>query len=224
MSPEPRPDLLESLEREIRRRPVPTRNQHRMRSAGLVAASVVPIGAMALMRGFELGDRPLSYVVGLCLSWGLLAVVASVLVLRRPSTLGRPRAFLVAVASALPVGLAAASLAAADAFLEHVEPAPTPLAMNVVCTMMAIALSILPLAALLYVYRRSDPVKPAALGAALGAIAGSWSGAVLATLCPATDSAHVLFAHVGPIAVTAAASAAVGARLLRLRWIGPSVR
>ena len=84
---------------------------------------------------------------------------------------------------------------------------------------MATGLSLLPIGIALWSFRGSDPVRPALTGAALGATAASWGGAVFAIQCPRAEPIHVALAHVGPIALAAVVTAVVGSRLLALRWL-----
>lgn len=215
----PSPDLRERIEAELKGRRVPSRQQHRARSTAVILASVMPIVAMAAMRGVHAGGRPLGYVATIAIAWTALAALATAFVLRSETTLGRPRPALAALAPALPIALATVSIAANLAFPETLHGMEDVAPTGLMCTAMAIGLSVLPVAALLYVYRRSDPVRPVALGGALGAVAASWSGAVLATQCPQTTPGHVVLAHVVPIALTAVVAAVVGSRVLALRWI-----
>lgn len=219
MRPEPSPDLRARIEAQLAGRRVPSRRQHRSRSAAVILASVMPIVAMTAMRGVHTGGRPLGYVALLATGWTALAVLATAFVFSADSALGRPRPALAAVASGLPLALVAISAAANLAFPETLHGMEASAATNMMCTVMALVLSVLPVAALLYVFRRSDPVRPVALGAALGAVAASWSGAVLATQCPLTSPLHVVLAHVAPIALTAVVASLVGSRVLGLRWI-----
>lgn len=215
----PRPDLRERLEAQLKGRSAPSRAQHRRRSAALILASVMPIVALIEMTGVHAAGRPVAYVAALAATWGGLAALATAYVLRTDSALGRPRPALAAIAPALPIALASVSIVVSLAFPEtlHAQEGVGP--SNMMCATMALALSVLPVSALLYVFRRSDPVRPIALGAALGAVAASWSGAVIATMCPRTGPVHVVLAHVGPIALTAIVAAVVGSRVLALRWI-----
>jgi len=65
--------------------------------------------------------------------------------------------------------------------------------------------------------RGTDPLTPAATGAAFGAGAGLGSALLVDLWCPVAYVPHLLLGHVLPIGVLAALGALVGWRLLRVR-------
>ncbi len=186
----------------------------------MIALSIVPIAFEVRMMGLRAGGRPLGYIALASAGWIAAPAFASTWILAPArTTLGRPRPKLALLAIALPLAFAAAAVAGNIAYPETVH-GPTPsLFVHARCFMMAIGLTIAPVAALLYAFRRSDPVRPATTGAALGALAASWAGAVLAIQCPETHPLHMVLAHAAPVAIFAGLGVLFGRRVLGLRWI-----
>ncbi len=219
-APQPPPDVRARLEAILPKRKVPTREQHRLRSIVLLAASLLPALYGLAVHGIHAGKRPVGYIVFFAVAWIGTAAAAGAYVLVPPkTTLGRSRGRLLALAVALPVALLGAALAANALFPEALAGSQERWAMNAHCVKVALLLSIAPLAAFLYVFRRSDPVRPSITGAALGAIASSWGGAILAVQCPNPEPVHVAIAHVLPVIVGAIVGAVLGARVVAVRWI-----
>ena len=79
---------------------------------------------------------------------------------------------------------------------------------------MSVATGGILLFALLMAWRHVDPMSPTATGAAFGAGAGLGSALLIDLWCPVSYLPHLLIGHVLPIAVLAAAGAAVGGRIL----------
>ncbi len=70
---------------------------------------------------------------------------------------------------------------------------------------------------LMLVRRGSDPVHPAATGAALGAACGACAGVMVELWCPVGAPRHVAVGHILPIVVVAILGASVGARFIAMR-------
>ena len=87
---------------------------------------------------------------------------------------------------------------------------------------MSVATGGILLFALLLAWRRLDPMSPTATGAAFGAGAGLGSALLIDLWCPVSYLPHLLVGHVLPIAVLAAAGAAVGRWILSTFRRGPS--
>jgi hypothetical protein len=85
------------------------------------------------------------------------------------------------------------------------------------CFAMSVAIGGTLLGAALLAWRRVDPMTPRATGAAFGAGAGLGSALLVDLWCPVSHVPHLLLGHVLPIAVLAAAGAAVGRRILGAR-------
>jgi hypothetical protein len=74
-----------------------------------------------------------------------------------------------------------------------------------------------PFAALAYARRATDPVHPRPLGAALGAAAGAWGGALIDVHCKVTTVEHFVVGHALPIVLLSVVGALLGARVLGVR-------
>jgi hypothetical protein len=85
------------------------------------------------------------------------------------------------------------------------------------CRDLTLAVSAVPLLALLFARRQTDPVHPAASGAALGAALGSLVGFAVDVQCGCAAIQHVLLGHVLPVAVIAGVGALSGNWLLAVR-------
>jgi hypothetical protein len=220
MSPpsDPRPDVRQRIEAALAKRSSPTRAQHRRWGAvALAFALASPLAAIAT-RGIHAGGRPYGYVGIIAIGWCALVVAASSWTLRPgPTALGRPRPRLLLLAFGLPSSLLAVSCAASILFPETLRAPDYGSAVHLACAATATVFSLAPVGIALWFFRRSDPVRPAVTGAALGAIAASWSGAVIAVQCPHPEPLHVALAHVAPIALAAIVTSLVGARVLSLR-------
>ena len=216
--PPPNPRLLAALARS----PSPTRAQRSRRWLLIVAASLVPTGSVLLLRGVHLGGRPRGYVALVAAGWCTLIVGASLWTLRPgPTALGRPRPLLALASVGLPLLLLSTSLGASVLFPETWLTPAYGSRVHLACATLATLLAAPPIGALLWLHRRSEPVKPWATGAALGVIAASWAGSIVAVQCPHPEPLHVAVAHVAPIAILALVSAVIASRLLAIRWIDP---
>jgi hypothetical protein len=85
------------------------------------------------------------------------------------------------------------------------------------CLRLSIMTGALPLFAALVSWRGTDPLTPAATGAAFGAGAGLGSALLVDLWCPVAYLPHLLLGHVLPIAVLAGLGALGGWRILRVR-------
>jgi hypothetical protein len=123
---------------------------------------------------------------------------------------------LATVAAGTPVLLLAASLA-----LARLRPGDAGSAGAFVgslpCVALTLAAAIHPLAGAMALRRSTDPMHPMAAGAALGAASGASGGVMVTWWCPLSDVAHVLSAHVLPVAWLAILGAVAGSRVLTLR-------
>ena len=222
MSPdrEPSQEVRDRIAAAVAKRSSPTRAQVRRQTIVVIALSLAPLAAILALRGVHPAGRPLGYLAFVAIGWFALGLGASLWALRPGrEALGRPRPALIALAIGLPASLLLVSLIASSAFPEAVREPLAGWHGHLACSLFATGLSIAPIGALLWVFRRSDPVAPWISGAALGAVGASWAGAVFAVQCPHAEPIHVALAHVGPIVASAIVGAALGARVLALRWI-----
>jgi hypothetical protein len=133
---------------------------------------------------------------------------------RGRSTLGRSQASLIAVALGTPAILFAIMfvLAAMDPAVKTLHPERLGLR----CFGLTLAAAIFPLVGLSVVRRHSDPVHPAATGAALGTACGASVGVMVEFWCPVATPEHVAIGHILPIVVLSVFGACLGARVLAL--------
>ena len=82
------------------------------------------------------------------------------------------------------------------------------------CAAAMLSVALVPTALSLWALRRAIPLGNVGVAAAIGAAGGALGGLVLHLHCPWAQPIHVLFGHAAPVAVTAAAAAIVGRKLL----------
>ena len=209
-SPERRNRILASIG-EI---PAPTRRELARRRAWFVISGV--LGALTLFwveGGMRATGRPPSLVAWTSLGTSCFVGVGMWFLFTRTRS-GHRRGWSV---------LALATLAPAVAFvlwrygLGHLYDlaSPWPTRPGYRCFALSIATGSILLFALLMAWRRLDPMSAAATGAAFGAGAGLGSALLIDLWCPVSYLPHLLIGHVLPIAVLAAAGAAVGRWMLR---------
>jgi hypothetical protein len=209
-SPERRNRILASIG-EI---PAPTRRELARRQAWLLISGV--LGALALFwveGGLRATGRPPSLVAWSSLGTSCFVGVGMWFLFTRTRS-GHRRGWSV---------LGVATLAPAVAFvlwrygLGHLYDltSPWPTRPGYRCFALSAATGSILLFALLMAWRRVDPMSPAATGAAFGAGAGLGSALLIDLWCPVSYLPHLLIGHVLPIAVLAAAGAAVGRWMLR---------
>jgi hypothetical protein len=131
------------------------------------------------------------------------------------SPTGRPRPWLLAVAIGMPALVLASMLALfATAKAGGGLPVAAIHRAGVRCLGMTFAAAVVPVLALLFVRRGSDPLHPAAHGAAIGASFGAYAGIMVCLWCPDLSPPHVVVGHVTPLVLLALLGATVGARVL----------
>jgi hypothetical protein len=209
-APERRNRILASIG-EI---PAPTRRELARRRAWFVISGV--LGALTLFwveGGLRATGRPPSLVAWSSLGTSCFVGVGMWFLFTRTRS-GHRRGWSV---------LGVATLAPAVAFvlwrygLGHLYDltSPWPTRPGYRCFALSAATGSILLFALLMAWRRVDPMSPAATGAAFGAGAGLGSALLIDLWCPVSYLPHLLIGHVLPIAVLAAAGAAVGRWMLR---------
>jgi hypothetical protein len=85
------------------------------------------------------------------------------------------------------------------------------------CLALTFAAAAYPLAGMLTLRRSTDPLHPIAGGASPSAASGACGGVMVTWWCPLSDAAHVLSAHVLPVAALAIIGAVAGDRMLAMR-------
>jgi hypothetical protein len=216
MSDLPSARLRARILEEARATPSPTVADRR---AGTIVAGCLAGGA-SLLLSYRLGipaGRSSSVLVAIALGGGVSALVATwVAGSRGGSMLGRSRALLAAVTILVPLALVAwATLV--SGVERGVVLAGGTMHEHLGCIAFTLLFALGPFAALAYTRRGTDPVHPRPLGAALGAAAGAWGGALIDVHCKVTTVEHFAIGHALPIVLLSVLGALLGARVLGVR-------
>ena len=191
------------------------------RLAWLVAPASCAVGAALYfaLDGVHHGEgRPGWLFAASVACWATVAAVAMWGALDRGrSSLGRSFGWLAAIAVGTP-----ATLFAIMAGIATSHPEVTRLHAERVgfkCLALALACAVLPCVSLVVLRRGSDPVHPAAFGAALGVACGAAAGIVVALWCPVAAPLHVIVGHIAPMVITGLGGSLLGRRFLGLRVV-----
>jgi hypothetical protein len=150
------------------------------------------------------------------LGWAMVATLSVWGALHRGgSAVGRPNAWLMAFALGTPASLFALMFAFAVSHPEVTLVHPERLGLK--CLGLTVAAAVFPLISLAILKRGSDPVHPAATGAALGSACGASAGVMVEMWCPVATPAHVAVGHILPIVAMALLGAVFGARIIAMR-------
>jgi hypothetical protein len=202
----------------IAREPSPTRPERRRRSALLAGLTVAATAAVfTAFGGVRPHARPLSLVMATASGTVLLAVIALAVVFgRRSAMLGRSRPVLLATIAGLPLALVLWKVGVSA--LYDGMTAVWPDRPGFRCLALSLSAALTPLMLAMAARRRTDPVRPGITGAALGAACGLAAAVLVDLWCPVAHLGHLLLGHLLPIVLLAAAGAAVGSRVLGLRF------
>ncbi|HEY8040806.1 MAG TPA: NrsF family protein [Polyangiaceae bacterium] len=201
--------------------PSATRGTSRVQAWLVLPSSVIVAASLFFaLGGVQNGQgRPMWFYLASSLGWGAVAALSTWGALGRgASATWRTRSILVAVAIGTPAVLFAMMFAFATADPELTQVHPERLGLK--CLGLTVAAATFPLLSLLAVRRGSDPVHPAATGAALGAACGASAGVMVEMWCPVSELRHVAFGHIAPIVLLALVGAALGSRVLGMRARG----
>jgi hypothetical protein len=216
-SPERRNRILASIG-EI---PAPTRRELARRQAWLLISGV--LGALALFwveGGLRATGRPPSLVAWTSLGTSCFVGVGMWFLFTRTRSGHRRGWSVLGLATIAPIVAFVFWRYGLGTIYDLASPWPTRPGYR--CFAMSVATGGILLSALLLAWRRLDPMSPMATGAAFGAGAGLGSALLIDLWCPVSYLPHLLVGHVLPIAVLAAAGAAVGRWMLRTFRRGPS--
>jgi Negative regulator of sigma F len=222
------PELKRRVLEGIQRTPSPTRGQARRRAALLYPAALLVLGAIFAYAyapraaGSQLfGDgsfdrRPQALVLGTLAGAALVAGLALWAALGRGrSALGRPLGWLAIVALATPVVLLGWKVGWTSAFAGMM--AEDPVRPGLKCLGWTLAMGACPLLAFAAARRFSDPVHPAATGAAIGMAVAALTWCFVDLWCPICYVPHLLLGHVLPSLLLALGGALLGRWLLAIR-------
>lgn len=196
----------------------PTRVVSHARVGLVVAISVVASSALFFATdGVRHGQgRPAWFYVASAAGWAAMAAASMWIAWARGrSAVGRPRAWLVAAAVGTPVALFAMMLAFAVAHPEVALVHPERIGFK--CLDLTLVAGAFPLVGFTFVRRGSNPVHPAAAGAALGAACGAFAGVMVEMWCPVATPMHVAVGHILPIVILAIAGLLLGVRFMGIR-------
>lgn len=213
------PDHKARMLAALAKQPSPTReaaaNRGRIAWLAGIALALVLFGAS----GFRLGTRPIAFVAVSAAGWAVLGVLALVFSYGRGgSMLGRdPRMLRVVVAGA-PAALV--WMLACIALWPEADDADAPRIAHVACFVYSLFIAAGPFAAMAWIRRGSDPVKPRLTLAAYGAAAGLLAGVLMDVHCAYANVEHVLLGHVLPVAGFAALGFLLGNKILGVRSDG----
>jgi hypothetical protein len=211
------PGLKQRILQAAQAERAPARPQVLRRQLWLAASAVaVPLAAFFAVGGARPGPRPLALVAATAAGAFLIAGVALASALgRRSSMLGRPRAWLVAVALLAPLLLLGWKTSWSLGFEHMAEAWRTRPGFR--CFGLTLGFAAWPFAAMLLARRGSDPTHARSLGLALG-VAAAVAAAVLVDLwCPVGYLGHLLLGHVLPIGLLGLLGLGLGQRVLAIR-------
>jgi hypothetical protein len=218
-------DLKEQLLDSVRSMPSPTRGSSRI-GAWLILPSSCLVAAVLFFSfdGLHHGQgRPTWFYIASLVGWTAVAGLSLWAALSRGrSAVGRSGAWLFTICVGTPAVLFAMMYGFAVA-----EPEVTllhPERLGLKCLGLALAGAVFPMLGLMLVRRGSDPVHPAATGAALGAACGACAGVMVELWCPVGAPRHVAVGHILPIVVVAILGASVGSRFIAMRSPPPAPR
>jgi hypothetical protein len=211
------PDLKQRVLAAAAAKPTPTRRQATRARLALFAAGIA--GALAIFMikgGVRMTNRPPLLVALTSLGTAVLSGVGmyALFTRRGRSMLRRPRVWLLLAALGSTVAFIAWKFGISSAFGMAQQ---WPGRVGFKCLRLSIMTGALPLFAALVSWRGTDPITPAATGAAFGAGAGLGSALLVDLWCPVAYMPHLLLGHVLPIAVLAGLGALVGWKILRVR-------
>jgi hypothetical protein len=211
-------DLKQRVLAAARDEPAPTRRAAAVQVAVLVVAAgcLVAYGFHARGGVHWAAARPVPFLIGVALGWGLVAVGISFIALRRGrSMLGRSRNGLLGFVLATPPALFGWSLLWNTLYPASLKA--TPGRVGLACLDLALTIGALPVLVLVLARRNTDPVHPAVTGAALGAAVGTWSALTMDLSCECTNPSHVALGHVLPVVLLIGFGAWMGQRLIAIR-------
>jgi hypothetical protein len=181
----------------------------------LTAAVALTCSLFIVFGGIRSGPRPTPLIIATAAGSAAIAAASLWLaVARGKSMLGRPRAWLLTTVVIAPLAYLASKVASTAPFPAMSAPWPDRVGWR--CFGLCLLFAVPPLATLIYLRRRSDPVHPRALGAAFGASVGASATVLVDLWCPVAYVPHLLLGHLLPVVLLAAAGAWAGNCLLDL--------
>jgi hypothetical protein len=210
------PDLRQRVLEATRREPAPSRRQVRARQLTIWTLAVAATLALFFMVGGPRpGPRPLALVTATAMGAFAVAAVALWSAVGGQGMLGRARTWLLVVAMLAPLAFLAWKVGWSGQY-DHMTDVwdARP---GYRCFGLTFLFALLPLGALLFMRRGSDPTHPRTLGLALGVASGTMAAALVDLWCPVGHVSHLLLGHILPTALLGLLGAWFGQGLLGLR-------
>ncbi len=207
-------DLKARVLKQVHQKPTPTRRSEVLRAALLVAGSVAIGFVVFLLRGgIRITGRPTTLIVGTSLGTATIAAVGTwVGIGRRRSMLGRSSLALCVMALVTPLALLFWKVIWSAQFPGGLDPWPGRIGFR--CLNLTLLMGVLPLLALLFARRGTDPTHPRLAGLSAGASVGLCVSVFVDMWCPVGYVPHFLLGHILPIALLALAGVWFGKVLL----------
>ena len=216
------PGLLHTVRAQIEGSPSPTRGALRRRHAAVAIACAALATAVFLAYGGLRdggGPRPAGLMLATLLGSALIAgLMVAWSFGDRAARWGGRWSRLMPLATLALVPLALFGWKVACSALVDGGLAQWPARVGIPCMQIGALVGAGPLAAGLWLRWRSEPNSPGLLGAHFGLAAGACAWWVTDLWCPVGHVPHLLVGHVLPLVVLVGAGAALGARLLGIRW------
>ncbi len=210
------PDLRQRVLEAARREPVASRRQVRTRQLIMWALAVaITLALFFLVGGPRPGPRPTALVVATAMGAFAVAAVALWSAIGGHGMLGRARSWLLAVAIAAPLAFLLWKVSWSGHYDHMADAWATRPGFK--CLGLTFLFALLPLGALVFMRRGSDPTHPRTLGLALGVASGTMAAALVDLWCPVGHLSHLLLGHVLPTALLGLLGGWIGQRVLGVR-------
>ncbi len=211
-------ELKERVLAAVRRTPSPVRSVARRQARVVVGVGlVVAVGLFFVAGGPRHAAGRSTWVLAVSVaSWAAVGCGALVAAWRSGVTFDAGSfTSLVSVVVGAPAALLVAALVLVqfDPTLAFVHPERIGLR----CFALTLATALGPLVGLARARRSSDPLHPAASGAALGVACAACAGVMVTLWCPVASPRHVLTGHILPMGALAVVGALLGARIIAMR-------
>lgn len=217
------PGLLDAVRAQVATQAAPTRGGMRRRRLALaLGCAAVATAVFFAYGGLRNGGAPRPGVLMVATTLGAAAMTGLILLLAARAqawSMSRRAGLLVAGLLLTPLALFSWKVGWSGAFEGGMVPWPGRI--GIPCLQISLLTGAGPLAAWLWLRRRSEPNRPALVGGLLGASAGGCGWVVTDLWCPVGHVPHLLLGHVLPLLLFMGLGGALGARYLAIRWLAP---
>jgi hypothetical protein len=207
-------DLKARILKQASLHPAPTRPTEMRRTWVLVLSSIaVAIAIFVLRGGVRVTGRPAALIIGTSLGTAVIAAVGTWVALgRRRSMLGRSSLALCVMSLVTPMALVFWKVVYSAQFPGGLDPWSGRIGFR--CLSLSLLMGALPLLAVLFARRRTDPTHPRIAGLSAGASVGLCVALFVDMWCPVGYVPHFLLGHILPIVLLALAGLLIGKLLL----------